>query len=55
MGKPVVEFYSGAKLDKRLVNSYPFEIAYEIDSTLARLVTLIRWSEVTSWSTFMRQ
>ena len=48
MDKPVVKFYSGAKLDKRLVTSYLFEIAYEIDSTLARLVTLIRWNEVTS-------
>ena len=54
MGKPVVGFYSGAKLNKRLVTSYPFEIAYEIDSTLTRLVTLIQWNEVTSWPTFIR-
>ena len=55
MNKPVVGFYSGVRLDNKLIKSYPFEIAYEIDSTLARLITLIRWNEITSWPTFMRQ
>ena len=52
---PVIGFYSGVKLDKKLINSYPFEIAYEVDSTLARLTTLVRWNEITSWPTFMKQ
>ena len=55
MNKPVVGFYSRVRLDNKLIKSYPFEIAYEIDSILAKLIILIRWNEITSWPTFMRQ
>ena len=53
--KPVIGFYSGAKIDKQVINSFPFDILWDIDSTIARIITLKKWNEISSCPLFMRQ
>ena len=48
----VVGFYTGPKVIKKVVSQFPFELAYGIDSTIAKIITLYKWNELTSWPQF---
>ena len=53
--KPEIRFYSGAKISKNVINSFPFEILWDIDPTIARIITLKKWNEISSCPLFIRQ
>ena len=50
-----VGFYSENAIDINVLRKYPFEIAYSINSTLAKIKTLIKINELSSWEKFLRQ
>ena len=43
------------KVIKKVVSQFPFELAYCINSTISRIITLYKWNELTSWPQFLRQ
>ena len=51
----VAGFYTGPKVIKKVVSQFPFGLTNNIDSTIARIITLYKWNELTSWPQFLRQ
>ena len=41
-------------MNQALTNKFPFEIAYNIDSSLARISTILQWDEILSNQRFLR-
>ena len=54
-GYQVVGLYTGNNVDSCIVKLFPFEIANSIDSTIARLHTLLKWNLKTSCPWSIRQ
>ena len=54
-GEFKVGCYNGMDFDLKLIKKFPFEIWIGINSTLARIHTLSKWTEITSWPQFLRQ
>ena len=51
----VVGVYWGIRVNPTLTSKFPFEIAYNIDSSLARIRTILQWNEISSNPRFLRQ
>ena len=54
-GEFKVGCYNRMDVDLKLIKRFPFEIWIGINSTLARIHTLSKWNEITSWPQFLRQ
>ena len=54
-GEKYVGFYSGNALDANVLRRYTFEIAFGINSTLAKIKTLLKLNELSCWEKFLRQ
>ena len=53
--KNYVGFYKEPKVDANLIMTFPFEMWYSAEWTLARLITITLWNELTSCPRFLKQ